>query len=39
MKKDFWDQFSHYLDKYEINFVRNDKIWDRYFGSWDEVQP
>ncbi len=39
MKKDFWKQFSYYLDKYEINFVRNDKIWNRYFGSWDEVQP
>ncbi|MBN2290625.1 MAG: hypothetical protein JXQ83_14920 [Candidatus Glassbacteria bacterium] len=39
MKKDFWSQFSYYLNKYEIGFVRNEKLWQRYFGSWDEVEP
>ena len=39
MKKDFWNKIFYYLDKYEIDFVRNEKIWHRYFGSWDEVEP
>jgi hypothetical protein len=39
MKKDFWNKISYYMDKYDINFVRNEKLWHRYFGSWDEVEP
>ena len=39
MKKDFWNKISYYMDKFEINFVRNEKLWHRYFGSWDEVEP
>jgi hypothetical protein len=39
MKKDFWDQFSYFLKRYKIEFVRNEKIWRRYFGYWDEVEP
>jgi len=39
MKKEFWSQFEYYLKRYQIGFVRNEKVWRRYFGTWDQVEP
>ncbi|MEA2062529.1 MAG: hypothetical protein U9P14_02420 [Gemmatimonadota bacterium] len=39
LTKDFWNQFQYYLDQYKVDYSQDEKVWRKYFGTWDQLEP